>query len=250
MAGTYFYIIAASLITSIVSLVGAVVLMISPKRLNRIIMLLVSLSAGTLLGDSFFHLLPEAVVTANGSSSIWIGIIGGILLFFVLEKIIHWRHCHVQPGTNHVHPVGIMNLLGDGLHNLLDGMLIAASFLVNTGLGVVTTIAVISHEIPQELGDFGTLLHAGFKPVKALWLNLLTGLASVAGAILAIIIGTHSEKFLEYVIPVTAGGFIYIATSDLIPELKKDSRLTDTLRQLFGIFLGLGIMVLLKVINE
>ena len=249
MFATYSYIIIASLITSLISLVGAAVMVFSARRLNRLVMFLVSLSAGTLLGDSFIHLLPEAIADNARQDVVWIGIIAGILMFFILEKIIHWRHCHVQPSAHHVHPVGFMNLVGDSFHNLIDGMVIAGSFLVSTELGIVTTIAVVSHEIPQELGDFGTLLHAGFKPRKALWLNLISGAASILGAVLAIIIGQHSESFLEYIIPVTAGGFIYIATSDLIPELKKDSHIKDTLRQLLGIAVGLGFMVLLKIFN-
>ncbi len=249
MNSVYLLIIAASLLTSLLSLVGVTVILFSRNRLSRLVMFLVSLSAGTLLGDSFIHLLPEAVEEAARSESVWFGVIAGIMIFFILEKIVHWRHCHLQPGKEHPHPIGAMNLVGDGLHNLIDGLLIGGSFLASVPLGIVTTIAVIAHEIPQELGDFGTLIHAGYKPKKALWLNLFSGLASVVGAVIAIIIGSQAEGFIEWIIPITAGGFIYIATSDLIPELKKESRISQTLRQLLGIGLGLGLMVILKLFS-
>jgi zinc and cadmium transporter len=247
MSLIYLYILAASALTSAISLVGVLAIIISKKKFERIIMFLVSLSAGTLLGDSFIHLLPEA--SENSGQFFWLAVIGGILLFFVLEKIIHWRHCHLQPTMSHPHPVGLMNLVGDGLHNLIDGLIIGGSFLVSVPLGIATTIAVITHEIPQELGDFGTLLHAGYKVKKAVWLNFLSALASILGAVLAIVIGVRATGFVNFIIPITAGGFIYIATSDLIPELKKDSRLRDTARQLLGIVLGVGVMVLLKMVN-
>jgi len=244
-----FYIILASAITSLVSLIGALTLLTSRSWLNRLIMFLVSLSAGTLIGDSFFHLLPEAVARGN-SLNLWLALVAGLLLFFVLEKIIHWRHCHLSPTTNHPHPVGVMNLVGDGLHNLIDGMIIAGSFLVDIRLGIATTIAVIAHEVPQELGDFGTLLHAGYKPKKALLLNLLSASFSILGAVFIWALGLNSQTIINLIVPITAGGFIYIATADLIPELKKEVSLSSGLRQFFGIVLGLGFMLVLRFIME
>lgn len=246
---TFFYIILASIVTSLISLVGALTLTVSGKRLNRLVMFLVSLSAGTLIGDSFFHLLPEAVEKDNGLG-LWLALIGGLLLFFVLEKVIHWRHCHLSPNENHPHPVGAMNLVGDGLHNFIDGLIIAGSFLVDVRLGIITTIAVIAHEIPQELGEFGTLLHAGYKAKKALLLNLLSASFSILGAVLAWLLGSYSQGFVNLIIPITAGGFIYIATADLIPELKKEVKLSSSLRQFLGIILGLGLMLVLRLFLE
>lgn len=246
----YFYIILASLVTSLISFVGVFFLSFSIERLKKILMFLVSLSAGTLLGDAFLHLLPEAVETMENSMVIWFSVLAGIILFFSLEKIIHWRHCHEPNCQAHSRTLGVMNLVGDGLHNLIDGMIIAGSFLVDIRLGVITTIAVISHEIPQEIGDFGVLIHAGFKSKKALLFNFVSGLASVFGAIIAIFVGTYFDNFINFVIPITAGGFIYIASSDLIPELKKESKISKTLKQLLGIFMGLALMVLLKFLFE
>ncbi len=209
-------------------------------------MFLVSLSAGTLLGGAFLHLLPEAVEEHNGDFKIWLWLLAGVIIFFILEKIIHWRHCHIPTSDEHPHPLGAMNLIGDGLHNFIDGMVIAGSFLADTQLGIATTLAVIAHEIPQEIGDFGVLIHAGYKRGKALFFNFLTGLTAVIGAALILLIGTHFENFSAYIIPFTAGGFIYIATADLIPELKKDTLLSKSLGQLAAILLGLAIMFIIK----
>ena len=210
-------------------------------------MFLVSLSAGALLGNAFLHLLPESVELFDNGKIIWLGVLGGILLFFILEKIIHWRHCHVPTCDEHPHSLGVMNLIGDGLHNLIDGMIIAGAFLIDFRLGVITTVAVISHEIPQELSDFGVLIYAGYKVKKALWFNFISGLFSVLGAIIVIIIGGHIEGFANIIIPITAGGFIYIASSDLLPELKKENKIKNNLVQLLGIFIGIGVMILLDV---
>jgi len=246
------YIIIASFITSLFSLVGVFFLSLSLDKLKKIVMFLVSLSAGALLGDAFLHLLPEIIEKSHQESGyghnefVWFGVLGGIILFFILEKIIHWRHCHIPTSSEHIHPVGKMNLIGDALHNLIDGMVIAGAFLLDVNLGIITTIAVISHEIPQEIGDFGVLIHAGYKIKKALFFNFVSGLFSLLGALLAIAFNFYSESFIDFIIPITAGGFIYIASSDLIPELKKECSMRKTLGQLGGIFLGLGFMILIK----
>jgi len=240
----YLYILGASVITSLVSLIGIFFLSFSIKRLKKIIMFLVSLSAGALLGSAFLHLIPEAVeMSDHHDSTVWFGILGGIILFFILEKIIHWRHCHEPTCDDHPHPVGPMNLIGDGLHNLIDGMIIAGAFLVDVRLGVLTTVAVISHEVPQEIGDFGVLIHAGYSVKKALFYNFISASFSILGALIVILLGTYLDGFIEFIIPITAGGFIYIASSDLIPELKKEIKISKSLKQLLGIFLGLGVMV-------
>lgn len=250
MNPVYFYIIGASLLTSLLSLIGVLFLSFSKERLKRILMFLVSLSAGALLGDAFLHLLPEAVELAghDNSDGLWISVLIGLLMFFVLEKIINWRHCHIPTSDEHVHSLGKMNLIGDALHNLIDGIIIAGSFLIDIRLGIVTTIAVISHEIPQEIGDFGVLVHAGYTVKKALFFNFISALFSLLGAVLVIVLGSFSESLINFIIPITAGGFIYIASSDLIPELKKECGLRKSLRQLSGILIGIGFMVLIKII--
>lgn len=209
-------------------------------------MFLVSLSAGTLLGDSFIHLMPEAVKERGSDMKIWLWLIAGIIIFFILEKIIHWRHCHIPTSNEHQHHLGLMNIAGDALHNMIDGMLIAGSFLINIQLGITTTIAVIAHEIPQEIGDFGVLIYAGYSRAKALMLNFLIALTSALGALLTIAASSHIENLSTYIIPFTAGGFIYIATADLIPELNKETKISKSVGQLLSILAGIAIMLILK----
>lgn len=249
MLTIYLYTIVSVLIISLLSLIGVFVLTIRWKNLNKLTIFLVSLSAGTLLGDSFLHLIPEAVEKDNGAAT-WLWLLAGILFFFILEKVIHWRHCHLPTTADHPHSFGLMNLIGDGLHNFLDGIVIAGSFLVSVNLGIATTIAVIAHEIPQEISDFGVLLYAGFSRAKALLLNLLSASLAIFGALLALIIGGQMENFTSFIIPFTAGNFIYIATSDLFPELKKDNdKLRQAFFQLISIMAGIGIMLALKKLN-
>lgn len=245
----FIYTIASVLLISLISFVGVFTLPIKPENLKKITMLLVSLSAGTLLGDSFLHVLPEAI-EKNSGIGLWLWLLFGILLFFVLEKIICWRHCHIPTSQNHPHPVGLMNLIGDAFHNLLDGILIAGSFMAGLPLGIATTIAVIAHEIPQEIGDFGVLIHAGYTRKRALFLNFLTALTAIIGAAATWLIGSSVENISTIILPLTAGGFIYIATADLIPELKKDLGWQKSLTQLFGILAGIILMLGLKIIFE
>jgi zinc and cadmium transporter len=207
-----------------VSVVGAVFLTLRQSAMRAVLPLLVALAAGALLGNTFLHLLPDAVEVHGGFTPhvAW-GVLGGLLGFFLIEGVLHWHHhgedVH-EHGPDGVHSLGWMNLLGDFVHNIMDGMLIAAAFSVDEGAGWATTIAVLLHEIPQEFGDFGVLVHAGFTPRKALLLNLLTGFSAVIGAL--IVIWAPASLALDYtLVPVAAGGFLYIACADLVPELRK-----------------------------
>jgi zinc and cadmium transporter len=164
------------------------------------------------------------------------------VLFFVLEKFVHWRHCHVPTSTEHPHPFAYMNLVGDSLHNFIDGLVIGVSYLVSVPLGITTTFVIILHEIPQELGDFGVLLHGGFKKKKAILLNFVTALTAVLGTIVGLLLGSSAESLSLLVLPLTAGGFIYIAGSDLIPELHKECKASRSLVQLIGIVAGILVM--------
>ncbi|NQT29521.1 MAG: ZIP family metal transporter [Candidatus Saganbacteria bacterium] len=245
---TWIYTLAAVILVSLVSFIGLLTISINIQALKKVLMYLVSLSAGALLGAAFFHLIPEAVEESGFGLPLASYILAGILTFFVLEKIICWRHCHVPTSKNHPHPVAFMNLIGDAFHNFIDGMIIAGSFLASVPLGISTTIAVILHEIPQEIGDFGVLLHAGFGRFKALWFNFVCALTAVLGAILILALNIEVHTLSSFLVPFTAGGFIYIAGADLIPELKKEIRPLNSLMQLFFLLLGLGIMFLLVVI--
>lgn len=247
------------LIVSILSLTGIAALALKKNILNKILMLFVSFSAGALLGDSFFHLLPEAV-SKSGSFTILISIytLSGILVFFILEKVILWRHCHHHLRDHeckvHSHDgtrtFAKMNLTGDALHNFLDGLVIGGSYLVSFGLGLTTTLAVIFHEIPQEMGDFGVLVAGGYSRARALFYNFLTALTAFLGAIIAIII-SGKFNFTSFLVPFTAGGFIYIAASDLIPELHhmEDTALSKVLFELFFFISGIGIMLILLYVE-
>jgi len=251
MTQTWFYTIGAVFIVSLISLIGVFSISLHEDKLRKILLFLVSLSTGALLGDAFIHLLQEAFETCGNELKLSLLILSGLIVFFVLEKILHWRHCHIPTSESHPHPLAYMNLVGDGLHNLIDGMIIAGSFLVSAPVGIATTIAVFLHEVPQELGDFGVLLHAGFSRKKALLTNFLSALMAVLGAVVILIIGErlNLEDVLQVIIPITIGGFVYIATADLIPELKKETSLGKSLIQLIFLLLGIGLMLLLLLIE-
>lgn len=242
----FLYAIISVLIVSLISLIGIITLSINKKFLNKLLIFFVSFSVGALLGDSFIHLLPEAYENLT-PAIIAIYVFVGILIFFILEKYIHWRHCHIETNKNHPHPFAYVNLIGDALHNFIDGMIIASSFIISTPLGIATSLAVILHEIPQEIGDFGVLIYAGIKPKKALFYNFISSLFAFLGSIIILLFA--NLNILKYLIPVTIGGFLYLALSDLTPELHKHTELKQSLLQIFSIILGIGIMFLLLLIE-
>jgi len=212
------------------------------KSLERILLLLVALSAGALMGGAFLHLIPEASERFR-DYHIFVYVLVGFVLFFLIEKILHWRHCHKRKCP--VHTFAYMNLVGDAVHNFIDGLIIAASFVANLHLGIVTTIAIALHEIPQEIGDFGVLVYAGFKKTKALFFNFITALTAILGGIIGYYLSGYVESSMMFLLPFAAGGFIYIAASDLIPEIRKEVSLKKSLSS-FGIFL-LGILIMYGV---
>jgi len=227
-------IIIATLIVSLISLLSIVFLAIKEKSLNKLLLFLVALSAGVLLGTAFFHLIPEISTKENA----FVYVVLGFILFFIIEKYLYWQHCH--KGKCHVHTFAYMNLFGDFIHNFLDGLIIASSFLISLPLGITATIAIIIHEIPQEISDFGVLLYGGFSKKKAIFLNFLTALTAVIGGIVGYFLSSSSLLVLSIIPAIAAGGFIYIACSDLIPEMKKDTTKLSILH--FIIFL-LGIVL-------
>jgi zinc and cadmium transporter len=230
----------ATLTISLISLLGIFFIFLTPKSLNRLTLFFVSFAIGGLLGDSFIHLIPQSFTFFESSTTASLFILVGILIFFILEKFLLWHHCHeanCQQSTKHV---PTMNLVGDSIHNFIDGALIAASFQVSLFVGLSTSLAVILHEIPQEIGDFGILIHHKFSIKKALIYNFLSALFSVVGVLLVFVFATSLSTFL---IPITAGGFIYLAATDLIPELHRhDTKIKHSLTQLICILLGIGLM--------
>lgn len=230
---------------SLVSLIGVLALSPNRDRLAKLTLFLVSFAVGGLFGDAFIHLLPESFQELGTNLSVSLYVISGILIFFVLEKFLRWRHCHIPTSEEHMHPLATINLVGDAVHNLIDGMLVGASYMVSLPIGIATTLAVIMHEIPQEVGDFGVLIHAGLSVKKALALNFLSALTAMLGVILAIVLGSEIEGFSLSLLPIAAGGFLYIAGSDLIPELHHEVKVLRSLLQFVMILLGVGVMALL-----
>jgi len=242
---TWFYTIGSVIIVSLLSFIGVLTLSIKHEKLEKFLIYLVSFSTGALFGGAFIHLIPEAVERTGFTSLLSLYILSGIIAFFVIEKFIHWRHCHIPTSKQHKHHLSIMNLVGDAFHNLLDGLIIGASYLASIPVGIATTLAVIFHEIPQEIGDFGVLLYGGFSKKKALFMNFITALTAVLGAVISLIIGNYTENLTLFLVPFAAGGFIYIAGSDLLPELHKECSSRISFLQLIFFIIGIAIMFLL-----
>ncbi|MBM3233962.1 ZIP family metal transporter [Candidatus Pacearchaeota archaeon] len=239
----WIYTLSSILIISLISLVGIFTLGIKTEKLKKILIYFVSFSAGALLGDAFIHLLPETI-KAGFSLIASLSVILGIIVFFILEKIIHWQHCHIPISKNHVHTFAYMNIVGDSVHNFLDGIIIAASYLISIPAGIATTTAVIFHEIPQEIGEFGLLLYGGFSKKKALLVNFFSSLTAFLGAILTLWL-TQLADLKSILVPVAIGGFIYIAASDLIPEMHKETEISKSVIQILAFLLGIMIMLVL-----
>jgi len=229
---------------SLISFVGAFTLAMSTKTLKKILPVLVAIAAGTLIGDALLHLLPHHA--EEFGFSVWTGlwILLGMSAILVIERVIHWHHCH-SPTHNHVKPFGWGLLAGDAVHNFLDGALIAASFLVNPAVGLATTIAVALHEIPQEIADFGVLVHAGFSKTKALVVNFASGLVALVGAVVVFFASERFEAIEQVLVPFTAGAFLYIAIADLLPELREETRTKHALFHAGAFIIGLALMALL-----
>jgi len=249
MIETWSYSLISVLIVSLLSLIGVIALSIKKDRLKKILIYTISFSAGALFGDAFIHLIPEAVEETGFSLKTALYILSGIVFSFITEKFIHWRHCHLPHSKEHIHPFAIMNLLGDSVHNFIDGLIIGASYLVNIPTGIATTIAVILHEIPQEIGDFGVLLQGGFSKAKALAFNFLTAATAILGAIISLMLSSYIKGLTTFLIPFAAGTFIYIAGTDLIPELHKEVKFQRSLIQLVTFLIGIGIMVSLVLLD-
>lgn len=239
-------IILVTFINGLIGLVGIFALGLKEKLLNKIVMSLVAFSAGALLSGALLHLVVESLENLTATAT-FTYVLVGFILFFLMEKFLYWHHCH-KHGKCEVHPVSYLILFGDGIHNFIDGVIIAASFLVNIPFGIITTLIIIGHEIPQELGDFGVLVYSGFSKGKALMYNFISQLACVVGGIVGYFLSSYMEGVIPFVLPVAAGGFIYISASDLVPELHKEPKLKKSLAS-FGIFIaGILFMFILKFI--
>jgi len=238
----WFYTLLSVFIVSAISFVGVATLMVNKEKLEKFLMYFVSFSVGALLGDVFIHIIPEISGESGFKAQSGLLILGGIVFFFIIEKFVNWHHCHHVEHTHKIKPMAYTNLIGDGLHNFLDGVIIAASFMVSLPVGIATTVAVVLHEVPQEIGDFGVLLYAGFSRTKALLFNFLSASLAIFGAVLTLLIAARAEAFSLIVLALAAGGFIYIAGSDLIPELHRDFKWRSSVWQLLMLVVGIAVM--------
>jgi zinc and cadmium transporter len=245
-------IILATIIVSLFSLIGATMLMISKAKLESIVLILVSLSAGGLLGGAFLHLIPESLHELGEQSSVLVLLFAliGFCLFLITEQFLHWHHGHhgnyccknIDCGSSKKE-ISTLILIGDGVHNFIDGLVIASAFLVDPVVGIVATIAVALHEIPQEIGDFGVLVYAGLKRSKALFYNLLSGLTAVLGGLIGFFFAQYTQNLIVYILPIAAGGFIFLAASDLIPEIKHHDSWKRMAVHFIVFIIGIGLML-------
>lgn len=254
---TLLWIVAASFFGGALSVTCAAAFALN-SHAQRYLGAMVSYAIGALLGAVFLDILPEAISLAPNVAALSGTVLFGILLFFVLEKLVLWRHCHHEhceahelPGDEHGHDhgrSGMMIMIGDTFHNFVDGIIIAAAFLTDIRLGIVTSIAIIAHEIPQEVGDFAILLHSGYSKASAFKLNLISSFASVAGGVLGYFILQTMQSWIPFLLALAAASMIYVAVADLIPGLHKRAQLRDTFQQVGLIVLGVSTVGLLGLL--
>jgi len=255
---TLFYIVLATMAGGLLSVLIAAMLTVS--LLGKVVKSLVSLSAGVLLGTALLHVLPEAFESHAAPQGLFATLLAGLLFFWLLEKAELYRHVHHHEGDGHDHHHhfdaqqagrgGYSVLVGDGIHNFCDGIIIAAAFLADTQLGVVTALAIVAHEVPQEAGDYIVLLNAGFSRRKALLYNLLSGLAAVVGGVLGYFLVGPWEALFPYLLVAASSSFIYVAVADLLPQLQQRLTWRETLAQVTWLGAGLAIVVLARALLE
>ena len=250
MSEIWLYALASTLLISILSFSGVLFLAFQQSVLRKIVFILISFAVGALFGNSFFILVPESFLHIENQKLAGILIVVGLLLMFILEKFIHWRHNHSIDHDEHAHkpaPLGYISLITDGLHNFTDGVLIAAAWMVSPEIGIGTTTAVLLHEIPQEISDFGVLIHAGFSRKKALLLNFASACTAILGGVFMLVLGHFTEVATYYILPVAAGGFIYLAGTDLLPELHREKSNKKNIIQFTAIIAGLLLMYFISL---
>jgi zinc and cadmium transporter len=261
----YLYVLLSVLFVSLVSVIVAIPFLIKKKISNKTLLFLLSLSIGVLLSTVFINLIPEAFEIKHEYDTnhehkhhahdfaffkIPLIIISGFLLMFIIEKFVHHHHnkkCEKTYGHSHAYNLAPINLIGDGIHNFIDGLLIAASYMVDIVLGITVTISVLFHEIPQEIADFGILLYSGFSKLKAILFNFLSALTAVIGAIIGLLLVGNIEGLNEIFIPFAIGNFLYIAASNLVPQLHRHCGIKDSLIHIFAIILGIIIIIIVNI---
>lgn len=240
------WIIIATLVNGFTAFAGAVTLWMNERTFRKAIFFLVAFSAGSLFSGALFHLAAESLEDLS-EQVVFLLMILGFSIFFIVERFLWWHHCH--EGKCDVHPVSYLVLIGDGVHNFIDGAVIAASFFVSVEFGILTTLLVLIHELPQELGDFAILVHSGLSKAKALFFNFLSQLTCVAGGVLTYFIGSTKEGTI-FLLPFAAGGFLYISASDLVPELHREPNRARSLGSFVFFLIGVLVMIGLKFFSE
>jgi len=243
MLAEFAYTLIAVVLVSLISLLGILSLSFKKSFLSRVLSVLVAFAAGSLLATAFFDLIPESfeVIGARSLTFVLIGIVG----FFLVEAFIHWHHSHGEECVDCLKPVVYLNLFGDSLHNFLDGIIIAASFLINLQLGIASSLAIALHEIPQEIGDFAVLIHGGLSKFKALLFNFLSAFFAVIGGVLGFVFLSSIQRYVPYVVALAGGGFLYIASTDLFPKLHEEKNYLKIIMQSIALILGIILIVLL-----
>lgn len=231
------YILLSVTVISLISLSAVVALTLQKATLTRIMTALIAFAAGTMLGAAFLHLIPEAIEAAPGGH---VYVLAGIVAFFLIERAIHWHHCTEE---HCVAPFGYLNLIGDAVHNFVDGVIVAAAFLSSPQLGIIASLAIAMHELPQELGDFAVLVHSGFTPRRAIWLNFLTACTAILGGLTGYLFLSAITGLVPYFLAVAAGGLVYVAVADLMPELHKERKLSRVVAHTVSLFLGIALIM-------
>jgi len=233
------WILAMTFINGLLAFAGALLYFIFKKNLHKVLILFVAFTTGVMLGGAFFHFIPEAIETIDLIPTLSIALIG-FLVFLLLEKYLHWHHCHHEICQKH--PYTYLLLWGDAIHNFIDGLIIASSFLVSIPFGILSSLLIMLHELPQEISDFGVLIYGGFKKKEALFYNFLSQLTAVAGGLIGFFF-ISSKDLAVYLLPVAAGGFLYIAIADLIPEVFKEKNIKKIIINIIIILAGILLLV-------
>jgi zinc and cadmium transporter len=242
------WIVASGIAMSAIAMVGSATLALSERTLQRILLPLVAFAAGSLLGGAFFHMLPVGREAGISDVGLYALVLAGFATFFGLEQFLHWHHCHRADATCRK-PLTYLILIGDGLHNFLGGLAVAGTFLIDLRLGIITWLAAAAHEVPQELGDFGVLVHGGWEKGRALLYNMLSALTFLAGGLIAYAASFRLD--VSFLVPFAAGNFIYIGAADLIPEVKAQaSQLTANVIHFTAFAVGALLMLAVKVALE
>lgn len=244
---TLAWIVGSGLLMSAIALVGSVTLVLSESTLQKIILPLVAFAAGSLIGGAFFHMIPAGMAKIDNTTVLFAWLLAGFALFFALEQFLHWHHCH-RARTSCKQPLTYLILIGDGLHNFIGGLAIAGTFMVDIRLGIMAWLAAAAHEIPQELGDFGVLIHGGWRKQTALLFNLLSGLTFLLGGLVTYVASFTVD--VAFLIPFAAGNFIYIGASDLVPEVAKHEDLKKNILNFVFFIIGLLLMYVIKIVLD